>query len=30
MLSKDATQTWSGETSAVASCNIWSWGGFTA
>jgi hypothetical protein len=30
MLRKDATQTWTGQTSAVASRDVWSWGGFTA
>jgi hypothetical protein len=29
MLSKDATQTWNGQTSAVASNSGWSWGGFS-
>jgi hypothetical protein len=28
MLSKDATQQWTGQTSAVQS-NVWSWGGFS-
>ena len=28
MLTKDATQQWTGQTSAVAPCNIWTWGGF--
>jgi hypothetical protein len=28
MLSKDATQQWTGQTSAVASRDIWGWGGF--
>jgi hypothetical protein len=28
MLTKDATQQWTGQTSAVAPCNIWGWGGF--
>jgi len=27
MLRKDATQTWTGQTSAVASRDVWSWGG---
>jgi hypothetical protein len=27
MLSKDATQQWTGQTSAVAS-SVWTWGGF--
>ena len=29
MLSKDATQTWTGQTSAVASSDVWHWGGFS-
>ncbi|MHB8185857.1 MAG: hypothetical protein ACYDDU_07170 [Dermatophilaceae bacterium] len=29
MLTKDATQQWTGQTSAVASRNNWSWAGFT-
>ena len=29
MLSKDATQTWTGQTSAVASQDTWHWGGFS-
>ena len=29
MLTKDATQQWTGQTSAVESRNIWGWGGFT-
>jgi hypothetical protein len=29
MLSKDATQQWNGQTSAVASRDTWSWGGFS-
>ena len=29
MLSKDATQTWTGQTSAVASSDTWHWGGFS-
>ena len=29
MLAKDATQQWTGQTSAVAPCNIWSWTGFS-
>ena len=29
MLTKDATQQWTGQTSAVAPCNIWSWTGFS-
>ncbi len=28
MLSKDATQQWTGQTSAVQPCDIWTWGGF--
>jgi hypothetical protein len=28
MLSKDATQQWTGQTSAVASRDTWNWGGF--
>ena len=28
MLTKDATQQWTGQTSAVASQDIWGWGGF--
>ena len=28
MLTKDATQQWTGQTSAVASQDTWSWGGF--
>jgi hypothetical protein len=28
MLTKDATQQWTGQTSAVAPCNVWTWGGF--
>ena len=27
MLSKDATQQWTGHTSAVQSSDVWSWGG---
>ena len=27
MLSKDATQTWTGQTSAVQSSGVWGWGG---
>ena len=27
MLSKDATTTWTGQTSAVASRDVWGWGG---
>jgi len=30
MLSKDATQQWTGQTSAVASQDVWHWGGFSA
>jgi len=30
MLTKDATQQWTGQTSAVAPCNVWSWSGFSA
>ncbi|MDQ1538619.1 MAG: hypothetical protein QOE58_3012 [Actinomycetota bacterium] len=29
MLSKDATQQWTGQTSAVSSREHWGWGGFT-
>src|SRR5665647_363236 len=29
MLTKDATQQWTGQTSAVESSNIWGWGGCT-
>gem|GEM_PF-765022 len=29
MLRKDATQTWNGQTSAVQSRDIWTWGGFS-
>jgi len=29
MLSKDATQQWTGQTSAVASHDTWRWGGFS-
>jgi hypothetical protein len=29
MLSKDATQRWTGQTSAVASRGGWAWGGFS-
>ena len=29
MLTKDATQQWTGQTSAVASRNTWCWGGFS-
>jgi hypothetical protein len=29
MLSKDATKTWTGQTSAVQSCDVWGWGGFS-
>lgn len=29
MLTKDATQQWTGQTSAVASRDTWNWGGFT-
>ncbi|MHB1475498.1 MAG: hypothetical protein ACYCV4_18115 [Dermatophilaceae bacterium] len=28
MLTKDATQQWTGQTSAVASRDMWSWTGF--
>jgi len=28
MLTKDATQQWTGQTSAVQSRDVWSWGGF--
>jgi hypothetical protein len=28
MLTKDATQQWTGQTSAVSSRDCWSWGGF--
>ena len=28
MLTKDATQQWTGQTSAVQSRDTWSWGGF--
>ena len=28
MLTKDATQQWTGQTSAVASPGSWQWGGF--
>jgi hypothetical protein len=28
MLTKDATQQWTGQTSAVASRDCWTWGGF--
>ena len=27
MLSKDATQRWNGQTSAVQASNVWGWGG---
>jgi hypothetical protein len=29
MLSKDATQRWTGQTSAVQSRDVWGWGGFS-
>jgi len=29
MLTKDATQQWTGQTSAAAPCNIWGWTGFS-
>ena len=29
MLSKDATQQWTGQTSAAACQDVWHWGGFT-
>jgi hypothetical protein len=29
MLTKDATQQWTGQTSAVASDGTWQWGGFS-
>ena len=29
MLAKDATQQWTGQTSVVAPCNVWSWTGFS-
>ena len=29
MLSKDATKTWTGQTSAVASRDVWGWGGIS-
>ena len=29
MLTKDATQQWTGQTSAVASRDGWTWGGFS-
>jgi hypothetical protein len=29
MLRKDATQTWTGQTSAVASRDVWGWGGIS-
>ena len=29
MLTKDATQQWTGQTSAVSSRDCWHWGGFT-
>ena len=28
MLTKDATQQWTGQTSAVTPCGVWTWGGF--
>jgi hypothetical protein len=28
MLTKDATQRWTGQTSAVQSRDVWGWGGF--
>jgi len=28
MLTKDATQQWTGQTSAVPSCDVWGWGSF--
>ena len=30
MLTKDATQQWTGQTSAVPASDVWGWGGFTA
>ena len=29
MLSKDATQTWTGQTSTVSSRDVWGWGGIS-
>lgn len=29
MLSKDATQTWTGQTSAASSRDVWGWGGIS-
>jgi hypothetical protein len=29
MLRKDATQTWTGQTSAIASRDVWVWGGIS-
>ena len=29
MLTKDATQQWTGKTSAVQSSDVWGWGGFS-
>jgi hypothetical protein len=29
MLTKDATQQWTGQTSAVAASGTWQWGGFS-
>lgn len=28
MLTKDATQQWTGQTSAVLASDVWGWGGF--
>ena len=30
MLTKDATQQWTGQTSAIQASNVWGWTGFTA
>lgn len=30
MLTKDATQQWTGQTSAVSSSGQWSWGGYAS
>jgi hypothetical protein len=30
MLTKDATQQWTGQTSAVSSRDSWSWGGYAS
>jgi hypothetical protein len=29
MLAKDATQQWTGQTSAIGQCSVWGWTGFS-